>query len=164
MPPWFRYMCVYTQTHMGLEWVKDIVVQMKGVSPAWWSQANPNQSRCHPAGHPGNQGRRSEVREWETCPSETEDKVQSLLFGVCQAICLEEDLHSCGVCFLASFLTQSPLPRGTDKSSKEGTPVIPRGPVSRFLPWSVNKYPPRRVSTPPPAKGGLFSDPLSSCR
>ena len=45
-----------------------------------------------------------------------------------------------GVCFPASFLKQSLLPRGREKTSQEGTPRIPRDPVSRFLLGSVNKH------------------------
>lgn len=73
------------------------------------------------------------------CPSEAEDELQSLLFGVCPDICLEEDVHSCGMCFLASFSLKQPLlPRGRDKTSHEGTPTILRDPVSRFLPWGTD--------------------------
>lgn len=49
-------------------------------------------------------------------------------------------MHSCGVCFLASFLPRSLLPRGRDETSQEEAPIFPRGPGSRFLPWSVNRH------------------------
>ena len=72
--------------------------------------------------------------------------------------------HSCGVCFPASFLKQSLLPRGKEKTSQEGTPRIPGDPVSRFLLGSVNKHGTCEGVNDPQLKGALFSDPLSSGR
>lgn len=95
-------------------------------------------------------------------PQKQKTNSRACYLGFARAICLEEDLHSWGMCFLASFLKQALLPRGREKTSQDGTPRTPRDPVSRFLLCSVNKHGVHVEVNDPQLKGALFSDPLSS--
>ena len=76
----------------------------------------------------------------ERIPQKQKTGSRACCLGFAELFAWRKTCILAGVCFPASFLKQSLLPRGREKTSQEGTPRIPRDPVSRFLLGSVNKH------------------------